>query len=136
MVHATHYRERQQDYRQGRRQNHQRIHRTRRRGKLVGRNVRASGPRSEREGLIQGHHGKSVARLAPAFMIHFRLMTGNDIPAGLSLCRAAGWNQTADDWLHFLALSPDGCWVALHDEIGIVGTVATLPYEDRFRWIG
>lgn len=69
-------------------------------------------------------------------MIHFRLMTGNDIPAGLSLCRAAGWNQTADDWLHFLALSPDGCWVALHDEIGIVGTVATLPYEDRFRWIG
>lgn len=56
-----------------------------------------------------------------------------DIPAGLSLCRHAQWNQVARDWELFLKLSPDGCKVAEDDKV--VGTVTTLNYENRFSWI-
>ena len=40
-------------------------------------------------------------------------MVEGDIPAGLSLCRTAGWNQTKEDWELFLHLSPEGCCVAV-----------------------
>jgi len=63
-------------------------------------------------------------------------MVDGDIPAGLSLCRAAGWNQTAEDWAMFLKLSPKGCCVAVDDEGQVRGTVATVRYENRFSWIG
>lgn len=46
-------------------------------------------------------------------MLSLRLMTEDDIPFGLQLCRQAGWNQTADDWRRFLALGPGGCFVAM-----------------------
>jgi GNAT superfamily N-acetyltransferase len=69
-------------------------------------------------------------------MILYRPMVAGDIPAGLSLCRAAGWNQTVRDWELFLYLSPDGCRVAVDDDGRVVGTVATVRYEDRFSWIG
>jgi GNAT superfamily N-acetyltransferase len=68
-------------------------------------------------------------------MISYRLMTHTDIPAGLALCRAAGWNQQARDWQLFLHLSPRGCVVAVH-EGKVVGTVATIRYQDFFSWIG
>lgn len=62
-----------------------------------------------------------------------RAMTMADVPAGLSLCRAAGWNQTSRDWEHFLTAAPRGALVA--EERGVVvGTVATLPYGP-FTWI-
>lgn len=63
-------------------------------------------------------------------------MSVADIPAGLALCRAAGWNQTYDDWALFLKLSPGGCRVAVDDEGQVRGTVATVRYEDHFSWIG
>ena len=63
-------------------------------------------------------------------------MVDGDIPAGLSLCRSAGWNQTAEDWELFLQLSPEGCRVAVDDIGQVKGTVATVRYEDRFSWIG
>jgi ribosomal protein S18 acetylase RimI-like enzyme len=69
-------------------------------------------------------------------MIVYRAMSLADIPAGLALCRAAGWNQTYDDWALFLKLSPEGCRVAVDDEGQVRGTVATLRYEDHFSWIG
>jgi GNAT superfamily N-acetyltransferase len=69
-------------------------------------------------------------------MILYRPMVAGDIPAGLSLCRAAGWNQTVRDWGLFLSLSPDGCRVAVDDDGQVVGTVATVRYEDHFSWIG
>src|SRR5688500_8130194 len=69
-------------------------------------------------------------------MILYRPMVEGDVPAGLYLCRAAGWNQTADDWELFLKLSPDGCRVAVDDRGKVRGTVATVRYEDRFSWIG
>lgn len=62
-------------------------------------------------------------------------MKVNDIPAGLALCRAAGWNQLTADWEIFLRLSPEGCRVCIEDD-KVVGTVTTVSYEDHFSWIG
>ena len=63
-------------------------------------------------------------------------MVEGDIPAGLSLCRTAGWNQTEEDWKVFLHLSPEGCCVAVDDDGEVRGTVATVRYQDHFSWIG
>jgi GNAT superfamily N-acetyltransferase len=65
----------------------------------------------------------------------FRVMTEQDIPAGLHLNTLAGWNQTTADWCRFLDNSPRGCFVMEHDG-NVVGTVATITYEHRFAWIG
>jgi GNAT superfamily N-acetyltransferase len=67
--------------------------------------------------------------------ILFRTMDSSDIEAGLRLCRASRWNQTRRDWEQFLKLSPHGCRVAIIDN-QVVGTVATVNYENRFSWIG
>lgn len=69
-------------------------------------------------------------------MIAYRQMSGADIPAGLSLCRSAGWNQLANDWKLFLQLSPDGCKVAVDETGKIVGTVTTVNYQQHFSWVG
>jgi len=45
-------------------------------------------------------------------VIHIRRMTTADIPLGMQLKEQAGWNQTEADWLRFLDLEPDGCFVA------------------------
>jgi ribosomal protein S18 acetylase RimI-like enzyme len=42
-------------------------------------------------------------------------MTLADLPLGLRLGGAAGWNQTEADWRRFLDLQPDGCFVAEED---------------------
>jgi GNAT superfamily N-acetyltransferase len=68
-------------------------------------------------------------------MDSLRKMTGSDIPAGLRLCRASGWNQLETDWRLFLELSPTGCYVAMQDDGEVIGTVATICYERRFSWI-
>ncbi len=60
-------------------------------------------------------------------------MTEADVPAGLALCRSAGWNQTARDWQHFLTASPRGALVAEQDG-AVAGTVAMLLYGP-FAWI-
>jgi GNAT superfamily N-acetyltransferase len=67
--------------------------------------------------------------------IEYRGLTVDDIPAGLRLCRIAGWNQLAADWELFLRLSPDGCRAAVQDG-RVVGTVTTVNYENRFAWVG
>src|SRR5262249_36009201 len=41
--------------------------------------------------------------------------------------RAAGWNQTDADWRRFLALQPDGCFVAEYDGTP-VGTTAAFVF--------
>lgn len=69
-------------------------------------------------------------------MIFLRTMTVDDIPAGLSLCRYAGWNQLSRDWELFLRLNPPGCRVAFDETGVVVGTATTLPYQDHFTWIG
>jgi predicted N-acetyltransferase YhbS len=63
-------------------------------------------------------------------------MVEGDIPAGLSLCRTAGWNQTKEDWELFLHLSPEACCVAVDDDGEVRGTVTTVRYDDHFSWVG
>lgn len=65
----------------------------------------------------------------------YRIMTAADVGAGLRLCRAAGWNQMASDWMAFLALQPGGSCVAIQ-EATVVGTVATIFYSGKTGWIG
>ena len=67
--------------------------------------------------------------------IEYRDLTFDDIPAGLRLCRIAGWNQLAADWELFLRLSPKGCRAAIQSG-SVVGTVTTVNYENRFAWVG
>jgi GNAT superfamily N-acetyltransferase len=67
--------------------------------------------------------------------MRLRVMTKQDVPAGLRLKELAGWNQSASDWNRFLEASPEGCFVV--EENGLVcGTATTICYEDRFAWIG
>lgn len=69
-------------------------------------------------------------------MIVIRKMTREDIPSGLLLCRHAGWNQLSRDWDTFLQMNPGGCRVAVDENDNIAGTFTTVPYQDRFSWIG
>ncbi|NQT03611.1 MAG: GNAT family N-acetyltransferase [Planctomycetes bacterium] len=57
-------------------------------------------------------------------MIKIRQMTIDDVQLGLKLTRQAGWNQTESDWLRFMKMEPEGCFVA---EFGgrSVGTTTT-----------
>jgi GNAT superfamily N-acetyltransferase len=67
--------------------------------------------------------------------MQIRVMTQQDILGGVRLNSIIGWNQTAADWERFLAASPNGCFV-MADTDKIVGTSATISYEDKFAWIG
>src|ERR1700730_12275259 len=67
--------------------------------------------------------------------MRIRVMTEQDIPAGLRLNTLSGWNQTSSDWDRFLASSPQGCFV-MENDMNVVGTATTICYEDRFAWIG
>lgn len=67
--------------------------------------------------------------------IRLRLMTTQDIPAGMGLKDIAQWNQTSVDWEGLLSASPQGCFVA-EDDHRVIGTSATIVYESRFAWIG
>lgn len=69
-------------------------------------------------------------------MINYRPMEPEDIPAGLSLCRAIGWNQLSRDWELFLKFSPHDCRVATNELGKVVGTVTTMRYQNNFSWIG
>jgi ribosomal protein S18 acetylase RimI-like enzyme len=62
-------------------------------------------------------------------------MTRRDIPAGMQLKESARWNQTEADWELFLSAHSEGCFVSEVDN-RVVGTVATIIYENRFAWIG
>ena len=76
----------------------------------------------------------SASRWRQTSGVMIREMTAGDIAAGLRLCRLSGWNQFEQDWALFLKLSPHGCRVAeKHGKV--VGTVATLRYQDRFSWL-
>jgi GNAT superfamily N-acetyltransferase len=67
--------------------------------------------------------------------MQIRVMNKQDVPGGVRLNTIVGWNQTEADWERFLAASPVGCFV-MEDSGRIVGTAATISYENRFAWIG
>lgn len=60
-------------------------------------------------------------------MLRVRPMTAADVPLGLRLGGQAGWNQTEADWRRFLALQPDGCFVAELDGAA-AGTAAAFVF--------
>ena len=64
-----------------------------------------------------------------------RPMREGDIPAGMRLKNAAGWNQLEADWNLFLGSSSDGSMVAEYGD-KVVGTVTTVNYSGHFSWIG
>ena len=68
-------------------------------------------------------------------MLTLRTMRRDDIPAGLELCRLAGWNQVEADWRRLLALAPQGLFVA-EDDGRVAGTASTTSYDKRSAWIG
>src|SRR2546425_10786138 len=67
--------------------------------------------------------------------LRFRLLDREDLPFADSLRALAGWNQTLDDWERFLALEPEGCFLA--DWNGTpAGTATTIVYGPELAWIG
>jgi GNAT superfamily N-acetyltransferase len=48
-------------------------------------------------------------------MITVREFTVSDLPFGMQLKTAAGWNQTASDWTRAFELEPHGCFVAEYE---------------------
>src|ERR1700687_6074126 len=67
--------------------------------------------------------------------MQIRVMTDQDIPAGMRLKEIAGWNQTSKDWSRFLESSAAGCFVAEEDG-AVRGTAAPISYQGRFAWVG
>ncbi len=64
-----------------------------------------------------------------------RLLTSGDLSFAAALTRIAGWNQVEADWAGYLALKPDGCFLA---EIAgkPAGTATTVAYDGEVGWIG
>jgi len=60
-------------------------------------------------------------------------MTIDDLRLGLRLSRQAGWNQIESDWLRFMNMEPEGCFVAELDGCS-VGTTTTCIFEN-VAWI-
>lgn len=67
--------------------------------------------------------------------VEIRPMRREDIPAGLELSRAAGWNQTEADWSLLLEGESGGGLVAC-SQGSLVGTVTVISYPDWFHWLG
>jgi GNAT superfamily N-acetyltransferase len=66
-------------------------------------------------------------------MIAIRPLTTADLPFGLFLSRQAGWNQTPRDWQRWLALQPDGCFVA--EWAGRPAATVTTCLFGRVAWV-
>lgn len=74
-------------------------------------------------------------RYSGAGPLVLRPMTDIDIPLGMRLKEIAGWNQTPADWQLLLRCGAAGSFVAIRNGVA-VGTVTTVAYEDKFRWVG
>jgi GNAT superfamily N-acetyltransferase len=64
-----------------------------------------------------------------------RLLSTADIPAGMRLKEAAGWNQTAADWERVLALEPDGCF-AIECDGHVRATTTAVCFGEELAWVG
>lgn len=66
-------------------------------------------------------------------MIRIRAMTMMDVPLGMRLKEESGWNQLDADWIRFLEMGADGCFVAELDGRA-VGTTTTMRFGP-IAWI-
>ncbi len=64
-----------------------------------------------------------------------RKLRESDLADAMTLVRAAGWNQTENDWLHFLELEPEGAF-ALETGGRVVATTTVMCYGRDLAWIG
>ena len=75
---------------------------------------------------------------APRYVDHaplrVRPFVADDIPAGMALCAASGWNQTAGDWRVFLDAAPGRSFAAVENG-RVVGTAATIDYGPAVSWV-
>ncbi|HET9321016.1 MAG TPA: GNAT family N-acetyltransferase [Bryobacteraceae bacterium] len=71
----------------------------------------------------------------PCSAAQVRLLTTADIPAGVRLKAAAGWNQTEADWRNVLALAPDGCFGINYDG-DLRATATAVCFGPELAWIG
>src|SRR2546426_751837 len=67
--------------------------------------------------------------------VSLRCLTQADLRFAHSLRELAGWNQTIADWERWLALSPQGCFIAEWNQ-SPAGTATTIRYEQGLAWIG
>lgn len=67
--------------------------------------------------------------------ISLRCLARTDLPFADSVRALEGWNQTMRDWERFLALEPDGCFLA-EDQGKPAGTATTITYGPELAWIG
>lgn len=72
--------------------------------------------------------------MAPSEALTSVVLGPADVPDGLALSDAAGWNQTADDWRLFIT---QGRVFGLRNggEGPLVATAAALPYEGGIGWV-
>ncbi|HUL77204.1 MAG TPA: GNAT family N-acetyltransferase [Vicinamibacteria bacterium] len=66
--------------------------------------------------------------------LDFRDMTEGDLPDGLRLSRASGWNQTIGDWRLLLSLGPGLFRVAVR-EGRVVASGGAVRYGEALAWI-
>jgi GNAT superfamily N-acetyltransferase len=67
--------------------------------------------------------------------LRIRRLTAADLPFADHVRELAGWNQTLSDWERFLALEPEGCFLA-EWEGAPAGTATTAIYASTLAWVG
>ena len=71
--------------------------------------------------------------MAPSESLAIERLGAADVDAGLRLSDAARWNQTAEDWAHFIA---HGDAFGIRDDAdGLIATAAASPYGANVGWI-
>lgn len=70
-----------------------------------------------------------------AHPLKIRPLLSADLAFADSLRAVAGWNQTLQDWRRFLAMQPQGCFLAEWDGAS-AGTATTVGYGGELAWIG
>ena len=73
--------------------------------------------------------------IAPKSSLRLRQLRAADLPFADSLRAHAGWNQTVADWKRFLAMAPEGCFLA-EWEGAPAATAATVIYGPSLAWVG
>jgi GNAT superfamily N-acetyltransferase len=73
--------------------------------------------------------------MVPADELTPRLLSTADIPAGMRLKEAAGWNQTETDWRNVLSLAPDGCF-GIECDGDLRATTTVVCFGRELAWIG
>jgi GNAT superfamily N-acetyltransferase len=64
-----------------------------------------------------------------------RLLATADIPSGMRLKEAAGWNQTEGDWRNLLELAPESCF-GIECDGELRATTTAICYGRELAWVG